>query len=261
MVEDAQAKKAPIQRMVDRVSAIFVPVVVGVALATLVGWATLTGDWNQAILNAVAVLVTACPCALGLATPTAIMAGTGVAARAGILIKDAEALESTHSIRTVDFDKTGTLIEGKPALVAWLANGDERHNVLPKTASLQAGSEHPLARAVQAAAESIGVRVEEASDLRDLPGRSISGVVAGVPLLLGSARLVGRSRDRSRIARGCSARLRIPGEYRVLAGSESSGIDQSAGCVCVRRQTAAQGCRSSSRAAGIGASSSDAVRR
>ena len=190
MVEDAQAKKAPIQRTVDRVSAIFVPVVVAIALATLLGWAALTGDWNQAILNAVAVLVIACPCALGLATPTAIMAGTGVAARAGILIKDAEALESTHSIRTVAFDKTGTLTEGKPALVAWLTNGDDRHDVLSKAASLQAGSEHPLARAVQAAAGSVGVRVEEASDLRALPGRGISGVVAGVPLLLGSTRLM-----------------------------------------------------------------------
>ena len=190
MVEDAQAKKAPIQRTVDRVSAIFVPVVVAIALATLLGWAALTGDWNQAILNAVAVLVIACPCALGLATPTAIMAGTGVAARAGILIKDAEALESTHSIRTVAFDKTGTLTEGKPALVAWLTNGDDRHDVLSKAASLQAGSEHPLARAVQAAAGSVGVLVEEASDLRALPGRGISGVVAGVPLLLGSTRLM-----------------------------------------------------------------------
>ena len=96
MVESAQAKKAPIQRLVDQVSEVFVPVVIGIALLTLLGWGLATGDWERAILNAVAVLVIACPCALGLATPTAIMAGTGVAARRGILIKDAEALEVAH---------------------------------------------------------------------------------------------------------------------------------------------------------------------
>ena len=121
MVESAQAKKAPIQRIVDRVSAIFVPVVLLIAALTLLGWGLTTGNWEQAILNAVAVLVIACPCALGLATPTAIMAGTGVAARQGILIKDAEALEIAHRIDTVAFDKTGTLTEGKPTLVAAVA--------------------------------------------------------------------------------------------------------------------------------------------
>ena len=109
MVESAQAAKAPIQRIVDRVSAVFVPIVLGIALATFIGWAAYTGHWEQALINAVAVLVIACPCALGLATPTAIMAGTGVAARHGILIKDTEALEVAHSVTVVAFDKTGTL--------------------------------------------------------------------------------------------------------------------------------------------------------
>ena len=118
MVESAQAAKAPIQRMVDRVSAVFVPVVLGIALLTLVAWVGVTGDWEQAVINAVAVLVIACPCALGLATPTAIMVGTGVAARHGILIKDAQALELAHAVTTVAFDKTGTLTEGRPSLVA-----------------------------------------------------------------------------------------------------------------------------------------------
>ncbi|MCK6421015.1 MAG: heavy metal translocating P-type ATPase, partial [Aquabacterium sp.] len=112
MVESAQAAKAPIQRIVDRVSAVFVPVVLGIGLATFLGWTVFTGDWEHALINAVAVLVIACPCALGLATPTAIMAGTGVAARHGILIQDAEALEIAHAVTAVAFDKTGTLTEG-----------------------------------------------------------------------------------------------------------------------------------------------------
>ena len=117
LVETAQAKKAPIQRLVDRVSEVFVPVVIGIAAITVLAWGVLTGNWEAAILNAIAVLVIACPCALGLATPTAIMAGTGVAARHGILIKDAETLEVAHKVRVVAFDKTGTLTEGKPQLV------------------------------------------------------------------------------------------------------------------------------------------------
>jgi Cu+-exporting ATPase len=118
MVESAQAAKAPIQRVVDRVSAIFVPVVLAIAALTLAGWLLHTGDVEQAVVNAVAVLVIACPCALGLATPTTLMAGTGVAAGQGILIKDAEALELAHAVSVVAFDKTGTLTVGQPALVA-----------------------------------------------------------------------------------------------------------------------------------------------
>ncbi|HXV08690.1 MAG TPA: heavy metal translocating P-type ATPase, partial [Burkholderiales bacterium] len=152
LVESAQAHKAPIQRLVDRVSAVFVPVVIGIAVAALLGWGSATGDWTQATLNAVAVLVIACPCALGLATPTAILAGTGVAARAGILIKDAEALEIAHGVRTVAFDKTGTLTEGRPGLVALATSpGVAEGDALAWAAALQKGSEHPLARAVLAA--------------------------------------------------------------------------------------------------------------
>ena len=149
MVETAQAAKAPIQRIVDRVSAVFVPVVLGIALATFLGWVGATGDWEQALINAVAVLVIACPCALGLATPTAIMVGTGVAARQGILIKDAEALEVAHSVTVVAFDKTGTLTQGKPSLAALEpADGVSRDDVLRLAAALQRTSSHPLAVAV-----------------------------------------------------------------------------------------------------------------
>jgi len=140
MVEGAQASKAPIQHLVDRVSAVFVPVVLGAALATLFGWWFATGDLTAAILNAVAVMVIACPCALGLATPTAIMVGTGAAARHGILIKDAEALERAHAITAVAFDKTGTLTEGRPTVTDLApAEGDAR-SVLALAASLQAAS-------------------------------------------------------------------------------------------------------------------------
>ena len=188
MVESAQAKKAPIQRIVDKVSAVFVPVVLLIAALTLLGWGLATGNWEQAILNAVAVLVIACPCALGLATPTAIMAGTGVAARQGILIKDAEALEVAHRIHTVAFDKTGTLTEGKPTLVAALAAPGHEDTLLSWSAALQAGSEHPLARAVMNAAEQAGLPLLSAAKVSAVPGRGMSAEVQGRALRLGSPR-------------------------------------------------------------------------
>ena len=191
MVESAQAAKAPIQRMVDRVSAVFVPVVLGIALLTLVGWVGVTGDWEQAVINAVAVLVIACPCALGLATPTAIMVGTGVAARHGILIKDAQALELAHAVTTVAFDKTGTLTEGRPSLVAvHAAPGQSRDGVLRLSAALQQSSEHPLARAVMAAVRTQQLPVPQALEVQALPGRGLQGIVDGQVVLLGSTRLM-----------------------------------------------------------------------
>lgn len=192
MVEHAQAAKAPIQRLVDRVSAVFVPVVLAIALATVLGWGLFAGDWEAALLNAVAVLVIACPCALGLATPTAIMAGTGAGARAGILIKDAEALEVAHRVGVVAFDKTGTLTVGKPEVVALHAADPadaDGSALLAQLAALQAGSEHPLARAVLAAAQARGIAVPQASGVQALPGRGIAGVVDGQALQLGSERL------------------------------------------------------------------------
>ena len=188
MVESAQAKKAPIQRLVDKVSAVFVPVVVVIALLTLLGWGLGTGQWEQGILNAVAVLVIACPCALGLATPTAIMAGTGVAARHGILIKDAEALEVAHAITVVAFDKTGTLTEGKPRLVEALPAVADVRALLAAAAAIQAGSEHPLARAVLDAAAAQGVVASAALQVRAVAGKGMSASVAGRELRLGSTR-------------------------------------------------------------------------
>jgi Cu+-exporting ATPase len=190
MVESAQAKKAPIQRLVDQVSAVFVPVVIGVAFITLLGWGLLTGNWEAAILNAIAVLVIACPCALGLATPTAIMAGTGVAARHGILIKDAEALEVAHKVQVVAFDKTGTLTQGHPELVALEPNGNSRQSLLAWSAAIQAGSEHPLAKAVTALARKDNIRVPAASQVRAVAGRGMAAVVEGRELRLGSPRFM-----------------------------------------------------------------------
>ena len=191
MVESAQAKKAPIQRLVDQVSAVFVPVVIGIAAVTMLGWGLATGNWEAAILNAVAVLVIACPCALGLATPTAIMVGTGAAAKRGILIKDAEALEVAHRVKIVAFDKTGTLTEGKPEVVALEPGSNSTRAVLlALSAAIQAGSEHPLAKAVTALALKEEVRVAPATQLRAVAGRGMSAQVEGRELRLGSPRFM-----------------------------------------------------------------------
>jgi len=186
-VEDAQAAKAPIQRLVDRVSAVFVPGVLLVSLFTFIGWVLATGDWQGALLNAVAVQVIACPCALGLATPAAIMVGTGAAARHGILIRDAEALETAHAVDTVVFDKTGTLTEGRPVLVA--VEGADADVVLALAAAVQQASEHPLARAVDELARRRGIAVQAAGAAQALPGRGVRAEVGGATVWLGNARL------------------------------------------------------------------------
>jgi len=191
LVESAQAAKAPIQRTVDRVSAVFVPVVLVIALLTMLVWAAHLGEWEQAIVNAVSVLVIACPCALGLATPTAIMVGTGVAARHGILIKDALALEVAHRVDTIVFDKTGTLTVGRPEVVSIeAAAGMAADEVLILSASLQHGSEHPLARAVCKLAEQKNLTARTAINVKALPGRGIEGHVDHWTLTLGSSRLI-----------------------------------------------------------------------
>jgi Cu+-exporting ATPase len=189
LVEDAQAAKAPIQRLVDQVSAVFVPVVLGLALLTLLGWWFTGHGFETAVIHAVAVLVIACPCALGLATPAAIMAGTGVAAQHGILIKDAQALELAHKVDVVAFDKTGTLTVGQPRLLALdVAPGVDETALLQAVASLQSGSEHPLARAVQAAAQARGLALVAPDGVRAVPGRGTEGEVAAQSYRVGSLR-------------------------------------------------------------------------
>ena len=189
MVEDAQAAKAPIQRIVDRVSAVFVPVVLVIAALTFAGWVIAGQGIEPAIIAAVAVLVIACPCALGLATPAAIMAGTGVAARHGVLIKDAEALETAHRVRVVAFDKTGTLTVGRPVVTDTVAIDGDTVSLLGEAAALQAGSEHPLARAVTDAAAAANAAARSADAVRALPGRGVEGRVGGRRLRIGSERL------------------------------------------------------------------------
>ena len=191
LVETAQAGKAPIQRLVDRVSEIFVPVVVLLALATLAAWWAVRGQWGPALIHAVSVLVIACPCALGLATPTAIMVGTGAAARRGILIKDAQVLERAHAVTTVVFDKTGTLTVGHPALVAiHPAPGQSEDDVLRWAVSLQQTSHHPLAQATLDAAEGRSLLIPWAQDASALPGRGLTARVQGREMWLGSSRLL-----------------------------------------------------------------------
>ncbi|WP_367082947.1 heavy metal translocating P-type ATPase [Pseudomonas sp. HOU2] len=193
LVEDAQAAKAPIQKLVDKVSQVFVPTVLLIALATLIGWWLYGAPMETALINAVAVLVIACPCALGLATPTAIMAGTGVAARHGILIKDAEALERAHEVDNVVFDKTGTLTSGTPRIAHLSAVDGDENTLLTTAGALQRGSEHPLAKAVLDAAAERGLNVPDVSDSQSLTGRGIAGNLGGRRLALGNRRLLEES--------------------------------------------------------------------
>ena len=191
LVEDAQAAKAPIQRLVDQVSAVFVPVVIAIAAITFTLWWLSGAMAESALIHAVAVLVIACPCALGLATPAAIMAGTGVAARHGILIQDAQALEIAHRVDTVVFDKTGTLAVGQPRLVAFVpAAGCDASEQLAVAASLQGGSEHPLARAVEALARERGLTVAAPEGVRAVAGRGTEGEVGVRSYLIGSLRWI-----------------------------------------------------------------------
>jgi Cu+-exporting ATPase len=193
LVEDAQSAKAPIQKLVDKVSQVFVPVVLGIAVVTLLGWLLVGVSLEIALINAVTVLVIACPCALGLATPTAIMAGTGVAARHGILIKDAEVLERAHGVTAVVFDKTGTLTSGTPRITHMVAVDGNENALLQQAGALQRGSEHPLAKAVLDACRERGLTLENIQNSRSLAGRGIAGTLNSVELALGNQRLLEES--------------------------------------------------------------------
>ncbi|MFQ2453700.1 heavy metal translocating P-type ATPase [Aeromonas caviae] len=185
LVESAQMGKAPLQQLVDKVSAVFVPVVMAIALFTLLVWYAISNDFGQALLAAVAVLVIACPCALGLATPAAIVTGTGVAARHGILIKDVDTLQKAHAIKALIFDKTGTLTQGRPVLASWSGTAEQ----LRLAAALQQASEHPLALAMR---EAVGKEVllpqPEAVEVR--VGAGIVGQVAGHTVAIGNGSLL-----------------------------------------------------------------------
>lgn len=185
LVEEAQTGQAPIQRLVDRISAVFVPVILVVAAVTFLVWWLVVGDATGGMVAAVAVLVIACPCALGLATPTALVAGTGAAAKAGILIRDIETLERAEDVGAVAFDKTGTLTVGKPEVVA--AQGDDA--TLALAAAVEAHSEHPLARALVERATAAGAPLPAAADVRAVRGKGLSGAVDGRQVAVGNRRL------------------------------------------------------------------------
>lgn len=190
LIENAQAVKAPIQRLVDKVSFYFVPVVILISSITIMLWGVYFGDWITAIINGVAVLVIACPCALGLATPTSIMVGTGVAAKAGILIKDAEALELTHSITTLLFDKTGTLTQGKPSLNRLITFGKTEDEILTILGTIQNGSEHPLARAILHEVAKKGLSLSYPQNSKVIIGKGIQARVDGQDYIIGSKKIL-----------------------------------------------------------------------
>jgi cation-transporting ATPase V len=188
LVAEAQSNKAPIQRLADRVAGVFVPIVIGIALVTALGWLAVSGDVRASILPAVAVLIIACPCAMGLATPAAIMVGTGRGAQMGILIRGGEVLERSRRIDVVAFDKTGTLTEGRMRLVEVV--GDDQ--VLARAAAAEAGSEHPIARAVVRGAEERRLTVPQATRFRSVAGLGVRAEVEGTRVVVGRRRLLER---------------------------------------------------------------------
>jgi Cu+-exporting ATPase len=227
LVEDAQASKPSVQRLVDRISAVFVPIVLVIAAVTFLAWWLGAGDAEAGMIAAVSVLVIACPCALGLATPTAIMAGSGAAARAGILVKDAEAFERAHRIATVVFDKTGTLTQGRPEVTAIVAVAPRSEaEILRLAAGAQQGSEHTLARAILDRAKADALSIDPLEEFRAFPGRGIEAKVAGRAVLVGNARLMG---ERGLDTEGLAGEVdRLAGEGHsivyVAEGSRVAGL-------------------------------------
>ena len=191
LVEEAQTGHAPVQKLVDRISAIFVPLILIIALLTFAGWMLAGADFETAMVAAVAVLVIACPCALGLATPTALVAGTGAAARAGILIRDIETLERATDIKLVAFDKTGTLTMGAPEVAGlYPVANSSTSELLSLAGSLETGSEHPLGRAILAHAEQQGAEISPATNIRAVPGRGLEGMNGKLKVRVGSERFL-----------------------------------------------------------------------
>jgi P-type Cu+ transporter len=186
LVSEAQGAKAPVQRLADRISAVFVPVVCAIALLTFVGWWVVAGDFSQALVNAVAVLVIACPCALGLATPTAIMVGTGQGARHGILIRNAEALERARHVKVIALDKTGTLTRGEPVVSDFVVFKGQHAAALRVALSVEQGSEHPLAKAIRAFAQGEGVAASPVEQFRNTSGQGVEATVDGALWRLGN---------------------------------------------------------------------------
>jgi len=222
LVEGAQVKKAPVQRLVDRVAGVFVPVVLAISVAAFLGWWLIAGEFTPGLIAAVSVLVIACPCALGLATPTALMVGTGVAAKSGILIRDAEALERAHRLDTLVLDKTGTVTEGRPEVTEVIPGGLSERELLRLAAAAQAGSEHPLGRAVLARARELGP--EDSSplpleDFRSHAGLGLTARVAGKRVVVGNRRLMREHHIRTEDGESEAARLEALGRTVMWVGA------------------------------------------
>jgi Cu+-exporting ATPase len=187
MVEDAQAKKAPIQKMADKIAGIFVPIIIVLALVTFGGWFLYSGVFSTSLIAAIAVLVIACPCALGLATPVAILVGTGEGAKKGILIKNGEALEKAKHIDVIIFDKTGTLTEGKPSVTDLISFGDySKNEMLTIAAGVEMHSEHPLAQAIYKHAQAQSLQIPEADGFNNTSGKGVTATINNKNILIGS---------------------------------------------------------------------------
>ncbi len=206
LVQQAQGSKAPIQRLADQVTAYFVPVVIGVAVLTFGVWWWVNGDVTLALINAVGVLIIACPCALGLATPTSIMVGTGKGAECGILVKDASSLEVAYKLTTVVLDKTGTLTQGKPSVVHVEACNYDGQELLRLAAAVERHSEHPIGRAIVEHALAVGITLPEPQQFEAIAGQGIRAVVAGVTVRIGSQRFLGE--EGLPVGAACYAALR-----------------------------------------------------
>jgi heavy metal translocating P-type ATPase len=224
MVEEAQGSKAPIQRLVDQVASVFVPIVVVIALGTFAAWGALDGDWVDAMRAAVAVLVIACPCALGLATPTAIMVGTGIGAERGILIKNAEVLERTRALDVIVLDKTGTLTEGRPQVTEVVPTGlMSEEALLTIVAAAERNSDHPLSRAIVDAAVESRYELPEATDFESLTARGVAATVDGKRVLAGNLRLFEEQRvPLDEHAREEMARLQGAGSTMIVASVDGA---------------------------------------
>ena len=195
LVEEAQGSKAPIQRMADTVSAYFVPAVLILSILTFVGWFLLTGNYVNGLVSMISVLIIACPCAMGLATPTAIMVGTGKGAERGILIKDAQSLEIANKIQVVIFDKTGTLSNGRPEVTDILPlDPYKRADVLKLAASVEKGSEHSLAEAIVKKAEEDKLKLDRVTKFQSIPGYGVEGVIGKSKISLGNRKLMDREK-------------------------------------------------------------------
>ena len=219
MVGQAQRSRAPVQRVADRAASYFVPAVVAIAVVTFVAWYLLgpSPHFSHALVNAVAVLIIACPCALGLATPIAVMVGTGRGAQAGVLIRNAEALESLEKVDTLVVDKTGTLTEGKPQLESVVAApGVDESELVRLVASVEQASEHPLADAIVSAAKSNGWKLEQPANFASLPGLGLSGTVSGKKILAGNDALFARNRIDTSPLRTQAGDMRSKGQTVIM---------------------------------------------